>query len=156
MAIQDLPKELQKEIRDFRLQIVAGRLVALQIKPLLLDQIREAQLQDEEFTKIRNEVQEEKPEEFSIFKDATILFKGRICVPNQEVLNIQLLIEAHQAPYSMHLRTTKMYQDLQQMYWWPGMKRDVETFVSRFLTCQQVKAEHQRPAGLLQPLETPQ
>ena len=42
MAIQDLPKELQKEIRDFRLQIVAGRLVALQIQPLLLDQIWEA------------------------------------------------------------------------------------------------------------------
>ena len=33
------------------------------------------------------------------------------------------------------------------------MKRHVGDFVRRCLTCQQVKAEHQKPAGLLQPLE---
>ena len=49
-----------------------------------------------------------------------------------------------------------MYQDLKQRYWWPGMKRDVVDFVSKCLTCQQIKAEHQRPAGLLQPLEIPE
>ena len=43
-----------------------------------------------------------------------------------------------------------MYQDLKRQYWWKGMKADVARFVSRCLTCQQVKAEHQRPAGLLQ------
>ena len=69
---------------------------------------------------------------------------------------MQLLIEAHQAPCSMKPRTTKMYQDFKQKYWWPGMKRDVVTFVSKCLTCQQVKAEHQRPAGLIQPSETPE
>ena len=45
-----------------------------------------------------------------------------------------------------------MYQDLRTLYWWPGMKKDVVEYVARCLTCQQVKAEHQRPAGLLQPL----
>ena len=45
-----------------------------------------------------------------------------------------------------------MYQDLVRQFWWRGMKRDVAAFVSKCLTCQQVKAEHQRPAGLLQPL----
>ena len=49
-----------------------------------------------------------------------------------------------------------MYQDLKQHYWCPGMKRDVIAYVERCLTCQQVKAEHQRPAGLLQPLEIPE
>ena len=46
-----------------------------------------------------------------------------------------------------------MYQDLCRQYYWSGMKRHVGDFVRRCLTCQQVKAEHQKPAGLLQPLE---
>ena len=46
-----------------------------------------------------------------------------------------------------------MYRDLCHQYYWSGMKRHVGDFVRRCLTCQQVKAEHQKPAGLLQPLE---
>ena len=46
-----------------------------------------------------------------------------------------------------------MYQDLRRQYYWNGMKRHVGDFVRRCLTCQQVKAEHQKLAGLLQPLE---
>ena len=46
-----------------------------------------------------------------------------------------------------------MYQDLCRQYYWSGMKRHVGDFVRRCLTCQQVKAEHQKLAGLLQPLE---
>ena len=49
-----------------------------------------------------------------------------------------------------------MYQDLKQLYWWNGMKKDVADFVSRCLTCQQVKAEHQKPAGPFQRLEIPE
>ena len=49
-----------------------------------------------------------------------------------------------------------MYHDLKEHYWWAGLKRDVVEFVGRCLTCQQVKAEHQKPAGLLQPLDIPE
>ncbi|GJU49512.1 putative reverse transcriptase domain-containing protein [Tanacetum coccineum] len=49
----------------------------------------------------------------------------------------------------------KMYYDLRDMYWWPGMKRDTTTYVSKCLTCSKVKAEHQRPSGLLQQPEIP-
>lgn len=45
-----------------------------------------------------------------------------------------------------------MYHDVSHQFWWPGMKRDVAEFVSRCLTCYQVKDEHKRPDGLLQPL----
>ncbi|XP_074556484.1 uncharacterized protein LOC141812346 [Curcuma longa] len=45
---------------------------------------------------------------------------------------------------------TRMYRDLKRSYWWNDMKRDVADFVARYLVCQQVKAEHQRPVGLLQ------
>ncbi|GJX61237.1 reverse transcriptase domain-containing protein [Tanacetum coccineum] len=50
----------------------------------------------------------------------------------------------------------KMYYDLRDMYWWPGMKRDIATYVSKCLTCSKVKAEHQRPSGLLQQPEIPE
>jgi hypothetical protein len=49
-----------------------------------------------------------------------------------------------------------MYQDLKQRYWWYGMKRDVAAHVALCDTCHRVKAEHQRPAGLLQPLKVPE
>jgi hypothetical protein len=46
-----------------------------------------------------------------------------------------------------------MYKDLRTRYWWYGMKRDIAKYISLCDTCQRVKAEHQRPAGLLQPLK---
>ena len=63
--------------------------------------------------------------------------------------------EAHHSKYTIHPGVTKMYQDMKRMYWWPGMKRDVASFVAKCLTCQQVKFEHQKPGGQLQPLYIP-
>ncbi|GJW84203.1 putative reverse transcriptase domain-containing protein [Tanacetum coccineum] len=64
--------------------------------------------------------------------------------------------EAHKTRYSVHPGADKMYHDLRDMYWWPGMKMDIATYVSKFLTCSKVKAEHQRPSGLLQQPEIPE
>ncbi|GKA87010.1 putative reverse transcriptase domain-containing protein [Tanacetum coccineum] len=64
--------------------------------------------------------------------------------------------EAHKTRYSVHPRAYKMYHDLRDMYWWPGMKRDIATYVRKCLTCLKVKAEHQRPSGLLQQPEIPE
>jgi hypothetical protein len=64
--------------------------------------------------------------------------------------------EAHNSMYSIHPGTDKMYYDLRELYWWLGMKKDVAEFVSRCLTCLQVKAEHQKPSGLLEQPEIPE
>jgi transposase InsO family protein len=64
--------------------------------------------------------------------------------------------EAHQTPYSIHPGGTKMYQDLKEQFWWHGMKREIASFISKCDICQRVKAERQRPAGLLQPLQVPE
>ena len=61
------------------------------------------------------------------------------------------MTETHRVPYSAHPGVKKMHADLRQLYFWPGMKRDIADYVSRCLECQRVKAEHQHPAGLLQP-----
>nr|GFB68727.1 retrotransposable element Tf2 [Tanacetum cinerariifolium] len=84
------------------------------------------------------------------------LWQGtRLCVPNDSSLRGALLTKAHSSPFSVHPGSTKMYHDLKQHFWWSGMKRDVATFVSRCLICQQVKIEHQQASGLLQPLDIP-
>jgi hypothetical protein len=66
------------------------------------------------------------------------------------------LREAHDSTYSIHPGSTKMYHDLKSRYWWYGMKRSIAKYVALCDNCQRVKAEHQRPAGLLQPLKIPQ
>ncbi|KAD4982100.1 hypothetical protein E3N88_18771 [Mikania micrantha] len=48
-----------------------------------------------------------------------------------------------------------MYKNLKENYWWIGMKKDIAAYVARCLTCSQVKAEHQKPSGMLQQLELP-
>jgi hypothetical protein len=94
--------------------------------------------------------------EFSMASDGDILFGGRICVPNDQELRRLILEEAHKSSFSIHPGATKKYQDLKREYWWLGMKTDIAEFVARCIVCQQVKIEHQRPAGLPQPLEIPQ
>jgi hypothetical protein len=77
-------------------------------------------------------------------------------VPDVGDLQKTFLREAHDSAYSIHPGSTKMYQDLKQRYWWYRMKRDVEAHVALCGTGHKVKAEHQRPAGLLQPLKVPE
>ncbi|GKG35623.1 reverse transcriptase domain-containing protein, partial [Tanacetum coccineum] len=49
-----------------------------------------------------------------------------------------------------------MYQDVKKLFWWPNIKADIATYVSKCLTCGRVKAEHQRPSGLLVQPEIPE
>nr|GFD33376.1 putative reverse transcriptase domain-containing protein [Tanacetum cinerariifolium] len=66
----------------------------------------------------------------------------RLVVPNDASLREALLTEAHSSPFSIHPSSTKMYHDLKQHFWWSGMKRDVATFVSKCLICQQTQRRH--------------
>nr|GEU55908.1 putative reverse transcriptase domain-containing protein [Tanacetum cinerariifolium] len=63
--------------------------------------------------------------------------------------------EAHKLKYYVHPGDDKMYYDLRDMYWWPGMKKDIAEYVSKCLNCLKVKTEHQRPSGLVQQPEIP-
>nr|GEY53407.1 reverse transcriptase domain-containing protein [Tanacetum cinerariifolium] len=67
-----------------------------------------------------------------------------------------IMHESHKSKYSSHSGLDKMYQDLKKFYWWSNMKADIATFVSKCLTCAKVKAEHQKPPGLLQQPKIPE
>nr|GEZ92598.1 putative reverse transcriptase domain, ribonuclease H-like domain protein [Tanacetum cinerariifolium] len=60
-----------------------------------------------------------------------------------------IMHESYKSKYSIHLGSKKMYQDIKKLYLWPNMKANIATYVSKCLTCAKVKAEHQRPSGLL-------
>ena len=74
-------------------------------------------------------------------------------VPQSTDLREKILREFHCSRFVVRPGAMKMYRDLCCQYYWSGIKRHVEDFNRRCLTCQQVKAEHQKPARLLQPLE---
>ncbi|KAI3784173.1 hypothetical protein L1987_43267 [Smallanthus sonchifolius] len=84
-----------------------------------------------------------------------LYYLNRIWIPDRDDLRAFLMNEAHKTRYSIHPGADKMYQDLRQLYWWPGMKKDIALYVAKCLTCSKVKAEHQRPSGLLEQPEIP-
>ncbi|GJX38887.1 reverse transcriptase domain-containing protein [Tanacetum coccineum] len=88
--------------------------------------------------------------------DGGIYFFDRIWIPSVGSVRKLIMDEAHTSRYSIHPGADKMYYDLRDLYWWPGMKRDVAEYVSRCLTCSKIKAEHQKPSGLLQQPEIPE
>ncbi|GKD41520.1 putative reverse transcriptase domain-containing protein [Tanacetum coccineum] len=83
-------------------------------------------------------------------KGESLYFMDRVWVPLIGDVRTMIMDEAHKSKNFMHPGADKMYYDLRDMYWWPGMKRDIATYVSKCLTCSKVKAEHQRPSGLQQ------
>nr|GEU52347.1 putative reverse transcriptase domain-containing protein [Tanacetum cinerariifolium] len=81
--------------------------------------------------------------------DETLCLNGRSWLPCYGDLRSVIMHESHKSKYSIHPGFDKMYQDMKKLYWWPNMKANIATYVSKCLTCARVKAEHQRPLGLL-------
>ncbi|GKC47285.1 putative reverse transcriptase domain-containing protein [Tanacetum coccineum] len=87
--------------------------------------------------------------------DGTLCFKGRSWLPCYGDLRTVIMHESNKSKYSIHPGSNKMYQDMRKLYWWPNMKANIATYVSKCLTYAKVKAEHQRPSGLLVQPEIP-
>ncbi|GKA53245.1 putative reverse transcriptase domain-containing protein [Tanacetum coccineum] len=80
--------------------------------------------------------------------DGTLCLNGRSWLPYYGDLRTVIMHESHKSKYSIHPGSVKMYQDMKKLYWWPNMKANIATYVSKCLKCAKVKAEHQRPSGL--------
>nr|GEV85915.1 putative reverse transcriptase domain-containing protein [Tanacetum cinerariifolium] len=95
---------------------------------------------------IRRDIPKEKLEPRA---DETLCLNGRSWLPCYGDLRSVIMHESHKSKYSIHPSFDKMYQDMKKLYWWPNMKANIATYVSKCLTCARVKDEHQRPSGLL-------
>lgn len=153
-----MPVQLQKEVVAFGLEVIedlSSTLMALTVKPTLLERIKETQREDS-LCKKHIEGNGQRYPELHQTEDGTLKYKNRWYVPSNSNLRGDILVEAHSSAFAMHPGSTKMYQDLKEHYWWPGMKGDVINHVQLCLVCQQVKAEHQKPAGTLHNLPIPE
>ncbi|GJY15283.1 putative reverse transcriptase domain-containing protein [Tanacetum coccineum] len=81
--------------------------------------------------------------------DRTLCLKNRSWISCFGNLRALIMHESHKLKYSIHPGSNKMYQDLKKLYWWPNMKAEIATYVSKCMTCAKVKAEYQKPSGLL-------
>nr|GEW89066.1 putative reverse transcriptase domain-containing protein [Tanacetum cinerariifolium] len=81
--------------------------------------------------------------------DGTLCINSRSWLPCYGDLWTVIMHESHKSKYSIHSGSEKMYRDIKKLYWWPNMKANISTYVSKCLTCAKVMAEHQRPSGLL-------
>ncbi|GJS25404.1 putative reverse transcriptase domain-containing protein [Tanacetum coccineum] len=125
-------------------------------------QILEAQIEAQKLENIKKEdvggmIRKDIPKEkFEPRTNRTLCLNGRSLLPCYDNLRIVIMHESHNSKYSIHPSSEKMYQHMKKLYWWLNMKADIATYVSKFLTCAKVKAEHQRPSRLLVQPKIPQ
>nr|GEV49738.1 putative reverse transcriptase domain-containing protein [Tanacetum cinerariifolium] len=121
-----MPKLKQENWRNIKKEDVGGMLV--------------------ENSKDPEKVRTEKLEPCTV---GTLCLNGRSWLPCYGDLQTVIMHESHKSKYFIHPGFDEMYQDIKKLYWWPNMKADIATYVSKCLTCAKVKAEHRRPSGLL-------
>lgn len=134
-------------------------LCSLEAHPSLLNRIGEAQKRDPEIAQLIQSCRDSGGTsilgDFNLDSFGNLRKFNRLVVPNDDDLRRSVLEDCHNSKFSIHPGGTKMYADMKRLYYWDGMKRDIANFVRRCVTCQLVKAEHQRPGGLLQLLYIP-
>nr|GFA69459.1 retrotransposon protein, putative, Ty3-gypsy subclass [Tanacetum cinerariifolium] len=138
----------------------SGMLANIQIEPEIIKDLERMDIElcireDAELWAVFQKSEEDEHTKFRVDDDGVMWFGYRLCVHSDPTLREAMLSEAHISSFSIHPGSTKMYRDLKQHFCWNGMKQDIATFVGRYLICQQVKIEHQRASGLLQPLDIP-
>lgn len=152
--------ELIEKFRDMNLIMETlpqgTRLGTLTLTNEFIEEVKKEQARDENLQKEAHGRDNMSKPDFLKGSDGLWRYQGRLCVPEGGELRQQILEEGHKSDFSIHPGTTKMYQDLKKMFWWPGMKKDIMKKVTSCLTCQKVKAEHQKPSGSLQPLSIPE
>lgn len=147
--------ELIEKFRDINLVCEetpnSVKLVMLKLKSGILDEIIKGQKIDLGLINRLLLINQGNEGDFLGDENGVMRFRDRVCIPDVPELKKSIL-EGNQSGLSIHPDATKMYHNLKKLFWWPGMKKDVIEFVYTSLTCQKSKIEHQKPLGLIQPL----
>jgi hypothetical protein len=85
-----------------------------------------------------------------------LTYKNRLYILECDDLKRFKMDELHKIPYTGHPGYQKMITTTRKQFYWPGLKKDIAEYLAKCIECQQVKAEHRHPAGLLQPLPIPE
>nr|GEV75101.1 putative reverse transcriptase domain-containing protein [Tanacetum cinerariifolium] len=140
-------KEIIKPLRVRALVMTIELNLPKQILEAQIEALKPKNLKKEDVGgMIRRDIPKEKLEPCA---DGTLCLNGRSWLPCYGDLRSVIMHESHKSKYSIHPGSDKMYQDMKKLYWWPNMKANITAYVSKCLTCAKVKAEHQRPSGLL-------
>jgi hypothetical protein len=154
LATRELLPEFCKEFEKLNLGWVSNtEVITMDVDSTLEQDIQKGQLEDAKIQEIKEQIKEEKAPGFTVDDQGTLWYKKRLCVPEIKEIRELILRKAHESTYFIHPGSTKMYHGLKSRYWWYGMKRAIAEYVALCDNCQIVKAERQRPAGLLQPLK---
>ncbi|GJX36385.1 putative reverse transcriptase domain-containing protein [Tanacetum coccineum] len=132
-----------------RIKPLRVRALVMTLHPNLPSQILEAQTKVIKEENIEAENLRGMDKAFEVRPDGTRCIKNQSWLPHFGDLRDLIMHESHKSKYSIHPGSDKMYQDLKKLYWWPNMKAIIAEYVGKCLTCSRVKAECQKPSGLL-------
>ena len=93
---------------------------------------------------------------YQLLNDGMLTYKGRLSISNCDDLNRFMMNDLHKRPYIFHPHYQKMIKTTRKLFYWPRMKKDIVDYLAKCLEYHQVKAEHQHPEVLLQPLPIPE
>lgn len=94
------------------------------MKSTLKDRIRNEQSSDEKLQKWQSRDESKWRKLYSVV-DGIVRYNERIFVPKVDLIRGDILSEAHMSSYYIHPGNTKIYKELQMLYWWSSMKRDI-------------------------------
>ena len=153
----DIYSKNEKNSREHDDMVEYGTLGLITVKSNLVEKIGSMQDQDKDLKEKKEMLLSNiELENFKIDHKGYLRKNEKLCVPDIAELKEEIMNEHHKTKYTIHPGGTKMYHDLKRSYWWPGMKQAVARYVAKCFTCQQIKADYQKPSGMLQPLEVPQ
>ena len=112
-----------------------GLLAQFRIRSVLRDRNKVAQSRDPVLVELEEKVHEGKFTDFNLGDEGIVWISGILCVPDVDNLREEILEKAHFTAYSVYPGATKMYHNINDLYWWDGMKKDIVDFVSKYLTC---------------------
>ena len=120
-------KDIQAQIQVLEPRVL---LTNFNVQLCLIRKIKSSQNDDPELVAIMDKVRKGDKSDFLLIDDDTLKFKNKLCIPHVGGLRREFLKDFHNSRITVHRGRTKIYNDMKQLYWWPGLKRDIAEFIT--------------------------